>query len=199
MIIPQRALKSSWWDLQADQAADPRAAANVQQRLAGFQAQLAADDVELGDLRLFQRRLPWGRGRESWAARKRARGKCSTSCFETLLLSACKLGRKLGSAVKHAPNLPDRLESWCFHFLRPGSKLQLAPSSWHRRPQSPPCKRGLSSGHPTRNWRWFHSYIKGNWSIGIVHIVLHKVLKTDMWIMYIQYRYISSYIIYNHI
>ena len=131
--------------------------------------------------------------------RKGARGKCSTSCFETLLLSACKLhGRKLGSAVKHAPNLPDRLESWCFHFLRPGSKLQLAPSSWHRRPQSPPCKRGLSSGHPTRNWRWFHSYIKGNWSIGIVHIVLHKVLKTDMWIMYIQYRYIS-YIIYNHI
>jgi hypothetical protein len=32
MIIPQRALKSSWWDLQADQAADPRAAANVQQQ-----------------------------------------------------------------------------------------------------------------------------------------------------------------------
>jgi hypothetical protein len=25
------------------------------------------------------------------------------------------------------------------------------------------------------------------------------VLKTDMWIMYIQYRYISLYIIYNHI
>ena len=88
-----------------------------------------------------------------------------------------------------APKLPVfRLESWSFHFHGDLHCLQLAPS-WHRRPQSPPYKRGLSSDcHPPRNWWWFHSYIKAMWwnCTGIVHIVLHKVLKTDMWIRYIQ-------------
>ncbi len=63
----------------ADQPAP--AAADVQHPLAGLQAQLAADDVELGDLRLLQRRLGRRGSRRRYRpspGRERARRRRST-------------------------------------------------------------------------------------------------------------------------